>query len=247
MTDLTGMTNLSLEFTKHNLPLPGLHMLFQHPVMGDQGNLTTIPGFNISWSIKGSSHLMLGSKAWTPLSFVPKWQDTLLIRTVAMSEQARVMEISKDFLIQTAIQHKEELVISNFGDTTDFCFNEKVTEKYFFNLLQSLSDKLGTSFSNTTTSPRQEDIEVGFEVFALLIHCSTESLGALQFLENLIDSATPAPSYLPLSTPFRQKEKSSTNQFGMVFANSTLNWSICWTCNTVEFCGPFLRLQSLLL
>ena len=179
-----------LRYTLASLPKPAFQLVFRHDYV--EGNLTSIPGFSLSWRVANKSFTsktpVLSQTSWEPILPGPKHRDIALISAGLLAARARSQGIKREDLIDQFKQKKEKL--GNLCDGDKLIGN--ITTAFFNFWIRNVAGELGFPINNDTVFITKEDKATGLQLYSSLVYCSTERDRALAFLEKLIFNNSPA-------------------------------------------------------
>ena len=192
---IKGQTNLTLEYTKHDLfdvfKVKYTYRFVSKEVLDTYKDKRTT-GFRLSWFVKyanGSDHTIVASEepvAWRIRGEVPRFRDPYLLKMIKTIRQAPNLKLTRDEIIAKIVKEKSNILNSGSFEYASICAGNQVLQEH----LSTLFD--GVQVASTTEGMQidDKDIETGLMMFSAFVYCS-ESVALAQFLNSLLSNQSP--------------------------------------------------------
>ena len=147
-------------------------------------------GFTLNWFIEDINGSQLTEKLpprqehWKQEVPIPKYKEPLLAEMVQLARQLRMQNMTKEKILEEAINKKRKLVkkLQEKGMCRMGQVIPKNREGAFSKLVTNINDKL------TEEPPSQKDIKIGYQIFQAIVYCPRMVIKLFRFVDQLLSS-----------------------------------------------------------
>ena len=186
---------LNLEFTKEQLNFPSLQISYQYIFTSNQlidsWENRRMTGFQLNWFLQDCNETKFAKKTLNlePKIAVASFQEVSLVRMVQLAGQARLHNVSREEVVDKAIQEKVKLLQSGVLPYSTMClggqFIPKIIDFTFGQINFELEERnINEGFVT------DDDITTGFMMFSAIVYCSKPVALSL-FLHSLLSTQSP--------------------------------------------------------